>query len=375
MRGRREAETRAHPCVLTLCLVVFLFALSSCPRAEGAATSADVLSREIRTGKEVSEQIEKHWTRVTDPVLCARLEMILDRLRPTLSRPLPYELRLVDRPEPNAFALPGGICYLTRGMLGFVRSDPELAGVVAHELTHADRRHGMIQMARNERVSLLALAVAVASRGQAAAVLLANLGQMAVMNAYSRDLEREADAGALGMLLQGGYDPVGMVTLLERLQEEQLKHPYVDPGIAQDHPDLTERIRYVEEVLEEKGIRVARKGVLGLLRVRVSREGPEWTIRLDDRPWLRCPEAPGAEAWSARVARRLEEQMQMELAPHEILLVGEGPSRSLRVGGKLLLASGELPPLPTQTLDSLRETLVESLLEAQKKHPMGRFLQ
>ena len=367
MRGLLGARGRR-----TLLLAAALFLGLGASSAFGTPSSADLLAKEVQLGRHTAEEIEKTWPRVADPVQTARLEMLLQRLQPYLTRPLPYEMRLVDRKEPNAFALPGGICYVTRGMLEFVRSDPELAAVVAHELIHADRRHGVIQMARNERMTLLALAVAVASRGHAAALLLSNIAQVAVMNSYSRDLEREADSGALDLLLKTGYDPAGMVTLLERLSEEHLKRPNVDPGVYQDHPDLPERIQYVEGVLKARKIPLERKRVLGLLRLQMEHREDRWVLLVDQRPWTSRPEGPGAREFLEETARRLEEDYQLELAPHEILVSREGSGDFLLVGGRRILSARDLPR--GESLDSLRETLVESLLEAQKKHPMGRFL-
>jgi len=140
-------------------------------------------SKEIALGRKVAEQVEKTWERVTDPTITARLNMILTHFRPHLDRDLPYEVRAIKDDEiPNAFSLPGGIVYFTTGMIQLAESDSELAGVMAHELAHTEKKHVMIQVARNQKLSLLGLGIIVATGGQAAAVLLTNVAQVAIMN-------------------------------------------------------------------------------------------------------------------------------------------------------------------------------------------------
>ncbi|NLO58509.1 MAG: M48 family metalloprotease, partial [Synergistaceae bacterium] len=107
--------------LLPLLLILFLFCRPF------AVQGADELQKEIALGQKVSADVEKQWERVADPALCARLNMALNRMAPYLSRPLPYEVRVVREDMVNAFSLPGGIVYFTTGMLNFLRSDAEIA--------------------------------------------------------------------------------------------------------------------------------------------------------------------------------------------------------------------------------------------------------
>ncbi len=194
------------------------------------------------------------------------------KANPFTDRDLQYEVRLIDEERPNAFALPGGRIYLTTGMLDFCRSDDELASILAHELVHTDRKHGMIQSARNQRLSIGALAVIIATGGQGAAPILANLAQVAIMNSYSKDMEREADTMGLKMLSQADYEPAAAVTVMERLQEEELKRHYVDPGIFAAHPKTRERVQTLIGIIRENGWPLERKNALRLLRTGITEE-------------------------------------------------------------------------------------------------------
>ena len=173
-------------------------------------------AKEIALGRKVAEEVEKNWERVTDPAVTARLNMILSHFKPHLERNLPYEVRVIkDDNVPNAFSLPGGIVYFTTAMIKFAKSDAELAGVMAHELAHAEKKHVMIQVARNQRLSLLSLGIIVATGGQAAALLLTNVAQVAIKT------HTVAPRGRTDMIAlisrEGRLPPFCHVTLLERL--------------------------------------------------------------------------------------------------------------------------------------------------------------
>lgn len=330
------------------------------------------LRKEIELGKSVATEIEGHWNRIVDPSKIAHLSMIAERLVPHLTRSLPYEVRLIDEESPNAFALPGGIVFITTGMTEFVRSDHELAAILAHEFVHADRRHGMIQVARNERLTLLSLVVAIASRGQGAALLMAGLAQVAVMNSYSRDLEEEADREGLAILFLSGYDPSGMVTLMERLSEETLKRPHVDQGIYQSHPDEEARVLYLIETMRDNGWKLQRKVPLRLLR-------PKWytaegysSLYLDETLIWSVPEGVLTEEERYSLADVLERSIQLELPPYEIRVLEEGDTAVLMVGFSPFLRE----PLPkgADSLSQVRERLLQALQKAQGTHPLGNYL-
>ncbi len=341
--------------------------------AAGALTSED--EKEIAFGRKIAEEIDAAGQRRGDPAVLARLTMVGKRLSPFLTRSLPLDIRCIvlsGDTRPNAFALPGGIVYVTASMLDFVRSDGELAGVLAHELVHTDRKHSLIQSARNSKLSLLSLLVMVASRGEAAAIVLANLAQIAILNNYSLDLEEEADRRGVEILQQGGYDPAAMVTLLERLEEERLKHPYLDPGIYQNHPDTMDRVNYIIETLRDRQWPLHRKGPLRVLRIRGSEEGTWWILRVDGEEVWRAPGAAWTSADRRALSEGLEETLQMELPPADLEVVRGPQGAFLRIGQKRLLEE-PLPP-GSPSLAEFRQSLVRVLDAARRKHPLGQYL-
>ncbi len=355
-----------------LCLFLVLIVAA---RPAEPSSDKSMGSREEKLREQVSRQIEEHWELVCDPAVVARTSMLLQRLVPYTERDLPYEVRIVQEELPNAFAIPGGLVYITSGMIDFCRSDDELSGIIAHELTHTDKNHIMTQVARNQKLSLAALLVIVASRGQGAAPVLANLAHVAIMNSYSRDLEREADFGGLDKLHSAGYSPAGMVTIMERLSEEQLKHPWVDPGIYMDHPDTKERIGYLVDSIRRKGWPLHRKDSLRVLRTDVASRKGYVELLVDGEPVWACPESEAAVERLDRAAEILDESFQLELAPYDIQVMDHAGSRVLRVGRSVVATLDDVERFGLESLDDFRESLMAALQNARIAHPMGQYLQ
>ena len=351
--------------------LTILLALSPVQANAGAPSRDD--EKEVALGKKVCEQVEKKWERVMDPVRVARLEAILQQLVPEAERPLEYEIRVISEDQPNAFSLPGGFIYFTTGMLGFARSESELAGVMAHEMVHTEKKHIMIQSARNERLSLLALAVAIASKGEAAAVIMANIAQVAILNGYSRDLEKEADLGALKMLKATGFPVSAAVTVMERLSEERLKHPYVDPGVFMDHPDLPERIAYMTRMIRDAGWDLHRKEPLHLLRTAVEDRGNRLFLTVDGKAAWSGPSDEKTRHLLEEVRFLLDRYLQMELLPSDITVGRDENGPLLRVGPGVIAREGVVPK-GMASLQSFSENLRKILVEAQRMHPMGHYL-
>ena len=134
---------------------------------------------------------------------------------------------MVDQWPPNAFALPGGTIYVSRGLLVLSNSEDELANVLAHEITHAAARHAAARQA-------------VAGGVNPFAMVFTNPAYLA---AYSRDQEREADRGGQQLAAAAGYDPAGMNTFLASLDnvEKLLAGASRMPGYFDTHPPTSER--------------------------------------------------------------------------------------------------------------------------------------
>jgi predicted Zn-dependent protease len=134
---------------------------------------------------------------------------------------------VVDQEEPNAFALPGGYIFVSRGLLALANDEDELACVLGHEITHAARRHAAAQQALSRSINPLAMP----------------WNRAASMAAYGRDMERDADKGGQLLCAAAGYDPMGMSTFLKSLEQlERLRRGYTRrPSFFDTHPGSRER--------------------------------------------------------------------------------------------------------------------------------------
>jgi predicted Zn-dependent protease len=155
-----------------------------------------------RVGEEQRQVIEAEMGLVEDEELLEYVRSIGIRLLPHAPpRPFDYEFKVVDQRVPNAFALPGGKIYVSRGLLALVESEDELAGVIGHEITHAAERHTAARMDYASRINPFSIG-------------LLRAGTIA---AYGRDQERDADRGGQILAARAGYDPAGIATFLHKL--------------------------------------------------------------------------------------------------------------------------------------------------------------
>ena len=168
---------------------------------------------------------------------------------------------ILDSDEINAFATPGGHIFLSRGMIRLAESEDELAAIVAHEISHVVLQHGMksIKSSRITSSVVGALATTAEALTDNQLVELAasfsgsvdDVAQTLVTSGYSRATERDADAGAVEILLLAGYDPDGLIRILERMGHE------LEPGgldFAKTHPDPDVRIRWIEDMLKDVNV-------------------------------------------------------------------------------------------------------------------------
>ncbi|HVF27722.1 MAG TPA: M48 family metalloprotease, partial [Pyrinomonadaceae bacterium] len=173
---------------------------------------------DVELGRRSATQIEQQHRTYND----ARVSRTGLRLAARSSMPgLPWRFRVIDRADANAFALPGGPVYVTSGLLRSVRNESELAGVIAHEITHVTLRHGTNQ-ASKAALAQMPLQILGGRLGGGLGANLAQLGIGLGLNSvllrYSRDAESQADIGAVQLMRRAGYDPSGLASFMRTLR-------------------------------------------------------------------------------------------------------------------------------------------------------------
>lgn len=220
-------------------------------RAARADLSTIMLSesQEVELGKNAAPQVEKELGRYEDPDLEAYINEVGQRLLAGGdARGYRYSFKVIDRPEVNAFALPGGHIYVFRGLLAMANNEAELAGVLGHEIAHVMQRHIAKALTREVGYSVLTLgivALAAANKGtrnQVGAAAATMQGIMAnIMLGFSRDLETEADEVGLRIAARAGYDPRAMVTFMRAMRATERLTGQGFHAFS-DHPGTLERI-------------------------------------------------------------------------------------------------------------------------------------
>ncbi len=211
---------------------VLAIACSATQPAPAKRTRTVVLSTEYhdqRVGQETAKEVQAELGLLNAPEIVNYVREVGQRLvRYAPVRSFDYHFAVVDQFEPNAFALPGGYVYLTRGLLALVNSEDELANVLGHEITHSANRHAAAQQEFARRQNPFTMPW----------VRMSNLAS------YGRDQERAADRGGQKMAARAGYDPAAMASFLSRLGgvERLVSGIARLPSFESTHPGTIERV-------------------------------------------------------------------------------------------------------------------------------------
>src|SRR5688500_2210083 len=215
-------------------------------------------AQEVELCKQMDGEIRREMGVYNDPELQRYVESIGMKLARASQRPnLPWHFAVVDEPAINAFALPGGYIYLTRGILPFLDSEAELAGVLGHEIGHVTARHSAQQYTKATTagvgVTLLSIFVPEARPFQ-------NLTETALgvlFLKYGRDDELQADRLGVDYTAQTGWNPAGvggMLRTLARLDEANGSRRGV-PNWLSTHPAPADRVEKVQSYIAQARVR------------------------------------------------------------------------------------------------------------------------
>jgi len=220
--------------------VIFSLLWALCP-APARATNTPT---EIEMGRSEDEQIVSTNVIETDPLLNAYVQGIANNLWKEVARKdVPYNLKIVKDSDPNSFATLGGYVYINEGMIDFVNSDDELAGVIGHETGHIERRHVLTS---NSKAQALQLLFGVASFFSPLIYNFGNIMMAGIFAKVQRADELQADRTGLQLMSRAGYDPDAMKTMLEHLNMLADEHSDIVNKYLEDHPEPAQRVAHLE---------------------------------------------------------------------------------------------------------------------------------
>jgi len=206
---------------------------------------------DVQIGAQSAAEAEQQLPILRDPTVTAYVNRIGQRLAANAGGPgFQYQFKVVNSSDINAFALPGGYVYVNRGVLDQARNEGEVAGVLAHEISHVSLRHGTHQASKaylaQAGIGILGGLLGGHVGAGAADVINAvgGLGLNALFLKYSRDLESQADVRGSQILAASGYSPADMISFFQTLEsvDKSRKTSWLS-----DHPAPPDRIQRIQQ--------------------------------------------------------------------------------------------------------------------------------
>jgi len=248
------------------------------------------LEADVELGRKAAEQVEKQEKLSTNQEMIQRVQRIADELTAIANRtevrvpwgdkrvnPFTYTVKVLQGNDVNAFSLPGGFIYVYEGLVKGAESDDELAGVIAHEIAHVSMRHLHTLQREYNKLNLitipLVLVTILAGSGSQDLGNVATgaglLGQ-ALGSGWSQQAEMAADCGAFQFLRLSSYNPVGLLTFMERLAFQERLGPSYEWGIYRTHPPSPARAHAIAELLRGASVPIRRSLVASSMRASIK---------------------------------------------------------------------------------------------------------
>ena len=227
----------------------------ACGSGGGGAGNFNLISieEEWQLGQQISQDVARQVRFNNDPAVNEYVRSMGQRIVAQAPDPfnrLPWEFHVVDDPSINAFAIPGGHVYVNTGLIAAAENASQLAGVMAHEISHVTARHTTESISRQYGLSILAGLVLGQNPGTVSQIAAQIIAGGAIAR-FSREDEREADELGIQAMYRAGYDPRGMAAMFRTLLAQQRSSPGRVEQFFSTHPTTEERIRDSERRASE----------------------------------------------------------------------------------------------------------------------------
>jgi beta-barrel assembly-enhancing protease len=220
------------------------------------------VDKDVQLGWQAAQQAERQMPLLNDSATQAYVERIGQRLAEAIPREFQhpefrYTYKVVNVKDVNAFALPGGFTYVNRGLIETAQNEAQLAGVIAHEISHVALRHGTAQAAKAQKyqVGSVLAQIAGAVIGGGAGQVVGAAGQLGIGAAFlrfSRDYERQADMLGAQIMARAGYDPHELANMFRILEQQGGK---AGPEWLSDHPNPGNRFEAINHEADALNVR------------------------------------------------------------------------------------------------------------------------
>ena len=212
--------------------------------------------QDIVIGRKYAPEVEKQMGgAIDDPQLQSYINCVGQKIARVSHKPyLPYHFVALNHKSVNAFALPGGYIFITKGILELLQTEAQLAAILAHEIAHVIARDSAAAMSREIGIDILLSAVT-SEKTHPGVLAAADLTRQILGLQYSRKDEQEADLAGLDYMVSAGYNPYAMVETIRILQNQQRTSPI---EFLSTHPSPVNRIAYLTQVIQTKYYDLAR---------------------------------------------------------------------------------------------------------------------
>ncbi|MCE5323817.1 M48 family metalloprotease [bacterium] len=367
--------------VLMLCLAASLTAVIS-------PSYPDSYQDEEKMGREYAERMEKTMNIVDDQTVVERVERIGDKLAKIAGEyevhasygdskiaPFKYRFKVVDDPDVNAFALPGGYIYVNKGLLEMVESDDELAGVLAHEIAHIAHHHTTKIIKEQSKLDkYMALIALVGIFGKVRGsdfnnlLLGAQMLKVGSASSHTMEAERDADRTAVAYMVKSSYKPDGLLAFMQKLDRKQAENPTLPLGIYKDHPSPYRRVGAVMNAMVAEGLAPNVRKIRGVAyaqAVPISEGSSQFKVIICDREV--CTPAPLADGTTSKdraevIAKKINNMLDSGISARTIT---ENTAQSALVAGNIEILKVE--PEDRQAQKNSNEELL-----AQAKSALNR---
>jgi predicted Zn-dependent protease len=259
------ARLRATSAVLLFCAPALLLAQQSNSEKKkdpGQIGSREVgkginfysLEKEMALGKQLAEEVERQAKVVDDPLISEYINRMGQNLVRNSDAKVPFIFKVIEADAPNAFALPGGYVFVNTGLIELAEEEDEIAGAMAHEIAHVAARHMTRRATKNELADLGTLPLSVLLGGWAGVIARQAAASVAVpmtFLSFSRRDESEADYLGVQYMYAAGYDPTGIISILEKLGALNRQKAGTVGRLFSTHPMDTDRIQKTQQEIEQ----------------------------------------------------------------------------------------------------------------------------
>ncbi|MFB3903934.1 MAG: M48 family metalloprotease [Acidobacteriota bacterium] len=264
-------DDRVWPCLLVLSLVVWWSPALEAQTKLKPGFNIFSPEQDVEIGRRSAAEVEKQLPVLRDSEVRNYVSRIGERLAEVAPGPkFAYQFKVVNVSDINAFALPGGFMYINRGLMEAARDEGELAGVMAHEMSHVALRHGTNQASKAYLGQAgLGILGGVLGSGTTSDIMSAigGFGMNSLFLKFSRSAEEQADVSAAQMLAKAGYDPMAMARMFETLRENAGRDPSKLEQFFSSHPAPAQRAERIQKETQLIGGYEARSPVGDFRRI------------------------------------------------------------------------------------------------------------